>query len=437
MKTLYIECNMGAAGDMLMAGLLELLPDKEKFLNKINNMGLNGITISAEKSVKCGITGTRVFVRIGEGNETEEEGSIDVDINAEVHEHHDHHNHEHNHKHNHEHEHEHHQNHSHRTLGDVEAIISGLHVSEGVKKNASKIYQLISEAEAHVHGCTPGEIHFHEVGSMDAIADIIGVCHLIEELAPEKIIASPVNVGSGFVSCSHGILPVPAPATVNILQGADDAAGIPFYSGNIKGELCTPTGAALLKHFAETFGSLPEMTVHKTGYGMGKKDFKAANCVRVFLGESPCKADIETIDEIAELCCNIDDMTGEAVGFACRTLLSAGAKDAFTTAAQMKKDRPGHLLTCICDAEKADFFAQLIFKHTSTFGIRKKLLSRYILERNTVIKETPFGNVRLKIGKGYGVEKNKLEYDDLADLAWKNDCSVTEMEHKLWKNMKN
>ena len=428
MRTLYIECNMGAAGDMLMAGLLELLPDKEIFLNKINNMGLNGVKISTEKSIKCGITGTRVFVRIGEGSETEEESSIDVDINAEAHEHHEH-------KHEHIHEHKHH--HSHQTLGDIEVLISNLNVSEGVKKNALNIYQLISKAEADVHGCAAAEIHFHEVGSMDAIADIVGVCLLIEELAPEKIIASPVNVGSGFVNCSHGILPVPAPATVNILQGDNAAAGVPFYSGNIKGELCTPTGAALLKHFAKAFGPMLEMTVNKTGYGFGKKDFKIANCLRVFLGESTSDTECDIGDQIAELCCNIDDMTGEAIGFACRALLSAGAKDVFTTAIQMKKERPGHLLTCICDAEEADLFAQLIFKHTSTFGIRKKLLSRYILERSTVIKKTPLGDVRLKTGKGYGVEKAKLEYDDVADLARKNNCSVIEMEHKIWKNMKN
>jgi uncharacterized protein (TIGR00299 family) protein len=442
MKTLYIECNMGAAGDMLMAALLELLPDKGAFLDKINNLGISGVRVSAEPSVKCGITGTHVSVSIGDTEET----SIDVDITEHTHEHshdhqhshdhdHEHHHHPHEHKHDHEHHHPHehdhdHEHHQHRGLSDIEAVLSDLNVSQNVKKDALAIYRLIAEAESHVHGVPVSQIHFHEVGNLDAVVDITGVCLLMEELAPDKVTVSPVHVGSGFVRCAHGVLPVPAPATAHILTG------VPFYGGRIKGELCTPTGAAILKYFADDFGSMPEMRVSKTGYGMGKKDFEAANCVRVFIGETGAHEGGPN-GYAAELHCNVDDMTGEALGFACHTLLEAGARDVFTTAADMKKDRPGVLLTCVCDAEKADMFASLMLKHTTTFGVRKTVLTRYMLERKIETKQTPLGEVRLKTGKGYGVIKSKLEYEDVAALAKKHGCSIGEMEKRIWNSLKN
>jgi uncharacterized protein (TIGR00299 family) protein len=272
-------------------------------------------------------------------------------------------------------------------------------------------------------------VHFHEVGNMDAIADITGVCLLMEELSPEKIIVSPVHAGGGFVRCAHGVLPVPAPATARILTG------VPFYGGKIKGELCTPTGAAILKYFADDFGSMPEMRVMKIGYGMGKKDFEAANCVRVFMGETGVYEGGAN-GYAAELSCNVDDMTGEALGFACHTLMEAGALDVFTAASDMKKDRPGVLLTCVCDEDKADLFASLILKHTTTFGVRKTTLKRYMLERELEKKQTPFGEVRLKTGKGFGVIKSKLEYEDIAALAKRHDCSFTEMQRRIWNNLK-
>jgi pyridinium-3,5-bisthiocarboxylic acid mononucleotide nickel chelatase len=438
MKTLYIECNMGAAGDMLMAALLELLPDKNVFLDKINNLGLNGIRVSAKPSVKCGITGTYVSVSVGGMEET----SVDVDMTEHNHDHehehehkyehtHEHeHNYEHSHEHPHDHDHEHHhEHHQHRGLNDIEAILSGLKVSQNVREHALAIYRLIAEAESHVHGTQINQIHFHEVGNLDAVADIVGVCLLMEELAPEKVIVSPVHVGSGFVHCAHGILPVPAPATAHILTG------VPFYGGKIKGELCTPTGAAILKFFADDFTSMPQMRVVKTGYGMGKKDFEAANCVRVFMGESDLHEGGPN-GYAVELRCNVDDMTGEALGFASHTLMEAGAYDVFTAQADMKKDRPGVLLTCVCDEEKADMFASLMLKHTTTFGVRKAVLSRYMLERNIETKQTPFGEVRLKTGKGYGVIKSKLEYNDVAALAKRHGCSISEMERSIWNNLK-
>ena len=351
MKTLYLECNMGAAGDMLTAALLELYPDPQGFVERMNRLGLPGVVFAAQPAVKCGITGTQVSVTVG----GEEEESHDVPLHT--HEHspahetaqdeahpghaHDHvhgHDHEHTHDHEHSHGHEHgHGHHHHAGMGDIRHILSHLDIPQPVRQDAEAVYQLIAQAESHAHGRPVEEIHFHEVGTLDAVTDVVAVCWLLHDLAPEQIVASPVHVGCGQVRCAHGILPVPAPATAYILQG------VPTYGGSVQGELCTPTGAALLKHFVQRFGSSPVMRVEKTGYGMGKKDFEAANCVRAMLGQTQ-----EESTTIAQLACNLDDMTPEALGFAQERLWEAGALDVTTAPIGMKKNRPGVQLTCLC-----------------------------------------------------------------------------------------
>jgi len=278
MKTLYIECAMGAAGDMLAAALLELLPDRAAFLEKMNGLGIPGVTVSGEKGVKCGVSGTHFSVRVA---------GVEEDENL----------------------HSHHHDHVHGSMEGIEEIVNRLPIPSMVKLDVLAVYNLIAEAESRVHGVSVQQIHFHEVGTMDAVADITAVCLLMREIRPDQVIVSPVSVGSGTVRCAHGILPVPAPATALLLEG------MPIQAGNVQGELCTPTGAALLKYFADDFGSLPVMRVQKTGYGMGKKDFPQANCLRVMLGETS-----DQTDAIAELKCNIDDMTGEEIGFAMEQL---------------------------------------------------------------------------------------------------------------------
>ncbi|MBD5500863.1 MAG: LarC family nickel insertion protein, partial [Lachnospiraceae bacterium] len=251
MKMLYLECNMGAAGDMLMAALLELHPHREDFLQRLNQIGIPHVAIEAIPSSKCGISGTHMKVTVkgqeeGDGND-----------------HHDHHAHEHEHEHNH--------HHVHMGIQEIMEIVDSLKISEDVKEDVKNIYQMISQAEGKVHGQEVTQVHFHEVGMMDAIADITGCAMLLHELQVDRVIASPVNTGFGQVKCAHGILPVPAPATALLLEG------IPCYGGEIEGELCTPTGAAILKYFADEYGRMPQMVVEKTGYGLGYKDFKAAN----------------------------------------------------------------------------------------------------------------------------------------------------------------
>lgn len=260
MKTMYIDCSMGAAGDMLTAALMELLEDSERtaFIDEFNSLGLPGIVMETESSIKCGVEGTHVHIKV---NGVEED--------------------EHMHDHQHENDHHHHDHgHSHRGIAGVTHIVKDhIDLPENVKEDILKVYAIIADAESKAHGVPVTEVHFHEVGTMDAIADVTAVCMLMDRIKPQKVVASHVNVGGGTVKCAHGILPVPAPATANILEG------IPSYSGDIKSELCTPTGAALLRHFANEFGEMPQIRVERRGFGMGTKDFERANCVMIALGE--------------------------------------------------------------------------------------------------------------------------------------------------------
>ena len=419
MKTLYLDCSMGAAGDMLTAALYELLdePAKAAFLQQMNALGLPQVAVSAEPMTKCGILGTHMKVTVG-GVE-EDVLFHDHDHNHEHehhhhehdHEHHDHeeHCHEHSHEQEHAHEencHEHTHHHHHSSMNDIAQILSALPLSERVRADAAAVYQEIAEAESVTHNAPVDQIHFHEVGTLDAVADVTAVCLLMELLGVEKVLASPVHVGSGQVQCAHGILPVPAPATAYILRE------VPIYGGSIRGELCTPTGAALLKHFVSAFGEMPVMKVQKIGYGMGKKDFPAANCVRALLGETA-----DTGDQVLELSCNLDDMTPEQIGFASEQLFAAGALDVYTVPVGMKKSRPGVLLSVLCAPETREAVLAALFRHTSTLGVRENTFRRYTLRRSFETVETPYGSVQSKTAEGYGVTRRKYEYDDLARIA--------------------
>ena len=437
MKLLYLDCGMGAAGDMLGAALAELLPDdaRDAFTSELNAAGIPGVHVSLDPSVKCGITGTHLTVTVN-GTEEKEGGHS----HSHEHSHHDHqhdhaHDHSHSHDHQHSHSHDHHHDHSHRSLHDIHHIIDDLKLPEAVRTDILAVYRLIAEAESKAHDKPVSEIHFHEVGTMDAIADIASVCLLLHKLAPDQIIASPIHVGSGQVKCAHGILPVPAPATAYILKD------IPIYSGSIQGELCTPTGAALLKHFVTRFDQMPLMTPASTGYGMGTKDFPAANCVRAILGESfaenqheqpacspatpapttapastatpasatapapttapastatPAPEEAAITETICELSCNVDDMTGEDIAFAIETFLQNGALDAFTVPCTMKKGRPGVLVTVLCKDPDQKQMTKLILQHTTTLGVRSAEKKRWILSRTeseTVIPDDVLANV--------------------------------------------
>lgn len=405
MRTLYIDCSMGAAGDMLMGALCELLPDKSEFVEKMNSLGIPGVHVHADSKESCGIMGTHMHVHVHGVEEGEHEHA---------------HGHEHGHEHHHDHGHGH--SHEHSGMAEIEHIIGHLNVSEKVKTDAMAVYQLIAEAECQVHGQDMEHIHFHEVGTLDAVADVVGNCLLMETLGIEKVYASPVHVGSGTVKCAHGVLPVPAPATALILQG------IPIYSEDIKGELCTPTGAALLKYFVSEFRNMPQMIVEKDGYGMGTKEFSRANCVRVMLGETE-----EQTEDVIEISTNLDDMTAEEVGFAMEILLDNGALDAYAEPIVMKKSRPATKLVCMCKPGDKDRLSKLIFAHTTAIGMRVNRFERIVMERSFDIVETPWGDVRVKTSTGQGVTRRKAEFDDVAKIARENGLSLWEVREKIEK----
>ena len=408
MKTLYIECNMGAAGDMLTAALLELLPEPDAFVARMNDAGIPGMVMARSEKVSRGLRGTHISVCI----DGEEE--ISDDVPEDDHEHHHEHEHAHGHDHHHDHHHEH--AHSHAGLADVAQIIHGLKLPEEVKRDALGVYELIAQAEAHAHGCAVEQIHFHEVGMMDAVTDVSAVCLLMHLLAPQRVVVSPVCTGFGEVRCMHGVVPVPAPATAWLLQG------MPAYAGRIRGELLTPTGAALLKYFATEYGRMPAMRIERVGSGMGMKEFEAANCVRVFLGEDGADS-----DEVAELSCNLDDMTGEMIGCATEILLEAGALDVYLTAIQMKKNRPGVKLSCICRPEDMERMTELMLKHTTTLGVRTQRFARTVLNRSREVAHTVYGDVEIKLASGAGIEKRKPEYESALRVARANDVPLAEV----------
>ncbi len=386
MRTLYIDCGMGAAGDMLTAALLSLCEDREGFLREINEILQGRAVVSAAQDTKCGVQGLYVSVLIG----GDEEG--------EMIRHH----------------------HRHTGIREIRNFLYAAAVSEKVRTDALSVFDSIAAAEAEVHGREMENIHFHEVGSIDAVADVLGVCLLMEKLAPQRVLASPVNVGGGTVKCAHGVLPVPAPATERLLRG------IPYYGGEIASELCTPTGAALLKYFVQDFTDMPAMRVCACGYGMGKKDFGRLNAVRILLGETE-----STKEQLLEFSCNVDDMTGEELAFAMEELMKAGALDAWTVPIGMKKGRPGVLIHCLCHPKERDNLLRCLFFHTSTLGVREYSCGRYAMERELQTVQGAYGEVRIKRSRGFGVIREKAEYEDLAKLARENGVSLQEVRKSI------
>lgn len=332
MRILYLDLGMGAAGDMLAGALLEVLPEAEReaFLTRLNALLPAGVTVRAEAAQQCGVCGTHFDVRVH--GEEELSGGL-----PHGHEHHDY-DHEHDHDH---HDHDHHgHDHAYAGLTEIAAVVEGMGLEPGAAADVMAVYRAIAGAEAQVHGAPVEQVHFHELGALDAVADITAVTLLLRAIAPERIVASPVAVGSGTVRCAHGVLPVPAPATALLLRG------IPVLAGAGEGEKCTPTGAALIGRWAADFGTMPAMTPERFGYGFGTKEFPGRpNCVRAVLGEG---AETGAEETVLQLQCNLDDMTPEDIGYALERIYAAGAVEAFTVPAGMKKNRPGVLLTALC-----------------------------------------------------------------------------------------
>lgn len=382
MKTLYLDCGLGAAGDMIVAALLALIPEPDAFMAEMNALGIPGVTVSRSEITKSGIKGTRFSVTV---NGKEEDGCGVSGPKSES------------------------------SLNDIADLVAGLPVSARVREDMLAVYRLIADAESRVHGLPVSRIHFHEVGALDAITDIAAVCILMEKLAPARVVASPVCVGSGQITCRHGILPVPAPATAILLHG------VPVFGGDVAGEMCTPTGAALLRHFATDYGTMPVMRIGAVGCGLGSRDYGALSCVRAFVGGTDMGRDV-----VSELKCNLDDMTPEAIGFVQGILFESGALDVYTVQVGMKKSRPGIQICCMCREEDTDTMVDIMFKYTTTIGLRVSREERFVLNRSTEVVQTEYGPIRVKKSGLGALEKSKPEFEDVARIARENGMTLTE-----------
>ncbi|MEG2930386.1 MAG: nickel pincer cofactor biosynthesis protein LarC [Ruthenibacterium sp.] len=405
MSTLYLECNMGAAGDMLAAALYEVCDDAQKaeFLHAMQGLFPSQVTVVPQSVSVNGVAATHMAVTVNGCEEITYDMPAASSAHAQKFT-----------------EMTHANPHAHSAPGKIAARLDALVLPDAVKADVKAVYEGLASAESRAHGVPVSEIHFHEVGALDAVADVAAVCLLMHLLHPEAVLSSPIAMGSGTVQCAHGILPVPAPATALLL------AGVPVWAGPERGELCTPTGAALLRHFVTHYGPMPGMTVEKIGCGAGQKRFATANLLRAFWGAAKvpdsaaplCGDSGSARDEaIAELSCNLDDATGEEIGFATQLLLDAGALDVFTAPIGMKKCRPAVLLTVLCRPAHAERMAALMLRHTPTLGVRRKDCARYTLPRERIAVDTPYGTVRVKAAAGGGADKAKPEYADVASAA--------------------
>lgn len=383
MKTLYLECNMGVTSDRLMAALYELMAPKEQvnFLETMHCL-FPSVEIQPSQTITYGISGTRMDVLVRRQENNRHDTALSYELEQACH-------------------------HCCTTPAYISATLENLDAPAEVKQAAKTIYTRIADAEANVHGKSPDQICFHEIGAPDAVANVTGVCLAIHVLQPDQIIASPIYLGSGQVRCTHGIVPVPAPATARLLEG------VPCYTGEIQGELCTPTGAALLTQFATSFGPMPVMYLKKTGYGIGKTEFSSANCVRAFWGES----NDPQRPEIVELCCHIDDMTGEALAFAGEQLYAQGALDISFSPLTMKKGRAGVSFTVLCYLKDEARIAHAILQETTTNGVRSHRCQKYILIPSVKTVETRYGLIRVKCADRKGIHRKKPEYEDIAHAA--------------------
>lgn len=409
MKDLYLDCISGISGDMTLAALIDLGADVEYIKRELMKLPIDDFDLWVETVDKQGIAAKKLQMKLPE---------IDAHVHgigeghAHGHSHsHDGHGHSHDHAHG---EGEHHHHHEHRKAATILEMIRESELPERVKARSAAIFDVIALAEGKIHGIDPAEVHFHEVGAMDSILDTIGICLALENLGVERLFASPVPTGYGKMRMAHGLYPVPAPATAELLTG------IPLAKSHSEGELTTPTGAGVLKALVTKFGQLENFTVERIGFGAGTKDFPAVpNVVRALLGQSSESGAAGVSRETVHVLeAQLDDCTAEACGYAMEALFEAGALDVYFTAVQMKKNRPGTLVTVLCLPALSERLEEVLLTETTTFGVRRSVWTRRILERDFDVVETPYGTVKRKIGRlGERVLHATPEYEDVARLA--------------------
>jgi uncharacterized protein (TIGR00299 family) protein len=427
MRIAYIECFSGISGDMFVGALVDAGVSVAQLEGAVKALDL-GARLEVSKVMRSGIAATKVDVWVGDQKESPAEGHANSHSHSHTHEHsHGGATYTHEHSHDHEHHHDHEQSrtgvsaphthgpheHAHgRSLSEIQKILSSAKLDANVKKRALAIFQALGVAEAKIHNSTLDKIHFHEVGAVDAIVDIVCAAVASEALRIDEWICSPVNVGGGTVQCAHGMLPVPVPAVVDLLSG------VPVYSSDIKKELTTPTGAAILKTLVTRYGSVPTFKMDRAGYGAGTRELPGQpNVLRVTIGDSTSTS-AASPEVISVLEANIDDLNPQVFGYVMDRLLDAGALDAFGTPVQMKKGRPGMLLTVLSRTEDAQKLSKIIFSETTTLGIRMREERREVLMRRAVAVETPWGEVRMKVANLNGTVTNYApEYEDCRRIA--------------------
>jgi uncharacterized protein (TIGR00299 family) protein len=453
-RTLYLDCFAGASGDMLLGAMLDCGLDFELLKTELRKLGVEGYELSLKRVDRSGIMASKFDVHLiektrGQGHAASPEPATAREHSHE-HEHshshshshrHDHehshshshsdgqsHSHEHSHSHSHSHsgshEHSHAHDHGHRGLSEIKRMIEVSALSERIKNRAKAIFQRIGEAESKIHGVPIETVHFHEVGAIDSIVDIVGACIGFDALQIDRILSSPLHVGSGTFKCAHGTYPVPGPATAELLKG------VPIYSREIQGELVTPTGAAIISTLAEGYSQTPAMRIEKVGYGAGTREYpKFPNVLRAILGELEEDAD-RTPTTVTVIEANIDDLNAQVFGYLMEKVLEAGALDIFYTPVQMKKNRPGVLLTVLCRPEDRGRMCDLLFRETTTLGVRYRDERREILMREFVTVDTEYGPIRIKVAKSNEgrVLNYSPEFEDCRTAAEKHQAGLREIQ---------
>jgi hypothetical protein len=388
MKIAYFDCFSGASGDMILSALIDAGFDIERLREDLEALAVSGFQVKTEQVRKQGFAATRFDVQMAEDREQ-----------------------------------------PHRHLKHIREIIQNSALPAKVQEQALAIFTRLAEAEGAVHGTTAEKVHFHEVGAVDAIVDIVGACIALDRMGIEQVYCSPIPTGNGTVQCEHGLMPVPAPATAKLLTG------YPLATCEEQGELTTPTGAAILTTLADSFGVIPAMRLQQTGVGAGRREGqRRPNVLRVMIGEAEAGDTGET-DEIVVLEANLDDISPEVIGYTSERLLACGALDVFTLPIYMKKNRPGTLLTVLAPVEQADELEAIIFRETSTFGVRRHVTRRRKLIRETETAETEHGAVRIKIGRQGGqIVTAAPEYEDCRQVAEKSGLSLREIMDQALRN---
>jgi uncharacterized protein (TIGR00299 family) protein len=419
-RIVYLDCFSGASGDMVLGALLDLGLPLEGLRTALGSLTIEGAEISVERVLRAGVSATKFRVGSGAHDHVHAHAHAQAHAHGRAHsdrDHQDQHDaHDHHLAHSHRHDHG-----DHHSLSDITSAIERSALSRKGKDRAIRLFHRLAEAEAAIHDMPIEKVHLHEVGALDSIVDIVGAVYGFEWLAADRVVCSPLNVGSGMVRCAHGTFPVPAPATARLL------ANVPIYAGEVAAEMVTPTGALLVTEYADTFAPLPAMRLSATGYGAGDRDFSGyPNVLRIMLGDAD---DTSASERIVVLECEIDDMNPQLFGPLMDGLQRAGALDVFYAPVQMKKNRPGTLVTVIATPVRREALAALLFAETTTIGVRHHEMLRDRLEREVRTIETPVGPIRFKVASRAGRVLNASpEFDDCARAAAERGIPIKDVQ---------